>query len=448
MEYSAVESKETPEAKVHSLVRRNPLASLWILPPLFLGALLIGLGLSTWAGSWELLTAAPREEPLGAGEIHVFYNIFRGEGPEAMAQAHAVISEQQAALRESGVEQAAAAVHYTVLGAQWEELVLEPTAVYRKTSSSGPQGSEGLTLQLLWEHCTRAPSDKVLYIHSKGSYHIWPENELFRKALMQGVLHPCCLEAIQGRELKNGVGVDGQTRSFEDMGSGAHDVCGLRYSPLPHVHFPGNMWWARCDYVRRLIPPVQFQAEMENVARSAYRADPSAWNESMHAWRGIQRYALEHWVGSHPSLRAVDTLPVGSSPGNLTYTSGYFFLPNSSAQPWKPVCARAPRAEIPQDIFLGEYHFDKSALPSLRWKEYDDLYGTAWLPFLGRKVSPDPRSPTSSACMFYVRLASFLQDAQNVPLRSLVENEPSSSWFAKDWLQDYTKENVRLRCQS
>ena len=34
-----------------------------------------------------------------------------------------------------------------------------------------------------------------------------------------------------------------------------HDICGVNWREYPWPHFSGNFWWARSDYVRRLIHP-------------------------------------------------------------------------------------------------------------------------------------------------------------------------------------------------
>ena len=50
------------------------------------------------------------------------------------------------------------------------------------------------------------------------------------------------------------------------------------------VHYSGNFWWARCDYVRRLRP---LRAELLDLTTHTPRTDPP---------RG--RYLAEWWIGS------------------------------------------------------------------------------------------------------------------------------------------------------
>jgi hypothetical protein len=35
-----------------------------------------------------------------------------------------------------------------------------------------------------------------------------------------------------------------------------YDTCGWRLSPLPHVHYPDNFWWATCKHINKVINPL------------------------------------------------------------------------------------------------------------------------------------------------------------------------------------------------
>eukprot|EP01105_Mastigella_eilhardi_P000309 TRINITY_DN103_c0_g1_i1.p1 TRINITY_DN103_c0_g1~~TRINITY_DN103_c0_g1_i1.p1 ORF type:complete len:179 (-),score=38.47 TRINITY_DN103_c0_g1_i1:51-587(-) len=68
------------------------------------------------------------------------------------------------------------------------------------------------------------------------------------------------------------------------------DVCGMRLARHPMLHYKGNMWIARCDYVRRL-PSV-------NTPRSL--VGPSPPRKGVHApefCTGTGRNRFEHWIG-------------------------------------------------------------------------------------------------------------------------------------------------------
>jgi hypothetical protein len=138
------------------------------------------------------------------------------------------------------------------------------------------QGDEVETLRSLWEYCTIRPDSKVVYIHSKGSFHDRPENNALRRFLTTGALSRECLNLP------------------------SHcNVCASRMSPLPHPHVSGNMWLARCDYIQKLINPKHFEARLSTT--------PGLSNQKESPWcYGIGRFAAEHWVHSHPSVMPCD----------------------------------------------------------------------------------------------------------------------------------------------
>ena len=139
------------------------------------------------------------------------------------------------------------------------------------------KGNEDRTLHALWEYCrTNKNSDaKVVYLHSKGSFHPHSRNDMMRRFLTEGALSHECAKLPD-----------------------SCNVCSSRMSPLPHPHTPGNMWLARCDYVAKLIDP-QALAEGK-LAKNYYRHN---------SCRGFGRYFFEHWAHSHPSVLPCDLYP-------------------------------------------------------------------------------------------------------------------------------------------
>ncbi|EED87216.1 predicted protein [Thalassiosira pseudonana CCMP1335] len=96
-------------------------------------------------------------------------------------------------------------------------------------------GDEGITLHALWNYCrsNNNHETKVIYLHSKGSFHPTVENDKLRRFITEGALSEEC--AILPDTC---------------------DVCSSRMSHLPHSHTSGNMWLARCDYVAKLTNDV------------------------------------------------------------------------------------------------------------------------------------------------------------------------------------------------
>lgn len=154
------------------------------------------------------------------------------------------------------------------------------------------KGSEMVTLHSVWEYCTVNPESKVVYLHSKGSFHPSTKNDALRSFLTAGALSPECFNLPP-----------------------ACNLCGSRFSPGPHPHIPGNMWLARCSYIRQLMDPSLFEQAM-NVANIS---NPSGLPHCV----GRGRYAAEHWVSSHPKAQPCD---LSDDP---KYILGYYRVPPS-----------------------------------------------------------------------------------------------------------------------
>jgi hypothetical protein len=142
-------------------------------------------------------------------------------------------------------------------------------------------GDEGASLFALWQHCRSGAGDLVWYMHGKGSYHPSPSQDVWRRTMTRDVLSEGCLQ-----ELESG-----------------RDVCGMRFSPVPHAHFPGNFWLARCEYIARLPDPRTERGTLcfEENGKEFYRVAPNGpcYAASM---LGFGRYRFEHWVGTGKGL--------------------------------------------------------------------------------------------------------------------------------------------------
>jgi len=195
--------------------------------------------------------------------IKVFYNVYANPDDDvAILRAKYYVNEQMAELLPKHQ------VFIRSIGKQFE--VEDATQIQHDE-----KGEEVGTLKFLWDHCreTDNPNEKVVYLHNKGSFHPSKENDLLRKWLTRAALSEEC----------------------SNMPISC-DVCSWRFSPLPHPHNSGNMWAARCNYIRKLINPVMFQTSMAQLYHDA----------GNDAWIGTGRYAAEHWVHSHPTIQACD----------------------------------------------------------------------------------------------------------------------------------------------
>lgn len=264
-----------------------------------------------------------------------FYHVF--ESDEGVFGR--VMAEQTDFIAKSSL--AGVPVQVTYVGPNTQSFALKNMTVVQAVS----EGTEILTLFLLFNHCTTNLNNSVFYIHSKGSFHPSDANDRLRQNLMKGVL--ACIDQHALR---------------------SSDVCGLRASPLPHPHLPGNMWVARCDYVSRLIDPLNFQSEMDRFTaqKTGSCSDP---------WLGRGRFSYEHWILSHPSVIVSDALPATGLP---VYAWGYDYLPDPTV--WIPFVETFPRSDIAVRWFFLGNHFEFTdlhcSLESHRVAEYRSLFGS------------------------------------------------------------------------
>ena len=250
-----------------------------------------------------------------------------------------IANEQSQQLRDAGYTWP---IQQTVIGAPPSDIRCPPPCERRRRAR---RGSEILTLQPLYEHCRANPTDRVVYAHNKGSFHDTPENERFRRFLMRGIL--------------------------ADQGCATHqpatcDVCASRFSMLPHFHAPGNIWVAHCDYVLRLISPHDFPAAMDSLFEP-----PNEWRHPRYGYGedpivATGRFAMEHWVHSHPSLAPCDVYDGDD------YVWGDINLPKNKSL-WAPSVADAPRFPLEtyfRTNFPGGISFTNS-FKAHPWYTYD-----------------------------------------------------------------------------
>ncbi|KAL7537731.1 hypothetical protein ACHAWF_005878 [Thalassiosira exigua] len=211
-----------------------------------------------------------------SSSIRIFYHLFV-KGPEDEERGLAIAREQLSAADLGGTHDANVSV--TLVGHRPAgALDLLDGRQNNFSVTHYAEGGEDLTLHALWNYCRSSPSDSsdvVVYLHSKGSFHPREENDRLRRFLTEGALSRECATLP------------------DDC-----DVCSSRFSPLPHPHTSGNMWLARCDYVRKLRDPCHLKAKRL----------PRVFNSDK--WCvGTGRYFFEHWIHSHPSVRPCDLYP-------------------------------------------------------------------------------------------------------------------------------------------
>ena len=155
------------------------------------------------------------------------------------------------------------------------------------------QGQEDVTLQALYNFCHDFPTQIVIYLHTKGSFHAsgpkFATQDVWRQRLTEAATHQQCLQAVKDCRC---------------------ETCSLLLQPLPGIHYPGNMWTASCHHIRRLLPPNSFSQHMDKVVnafqriRTARQRLNTTFFAQMPHMMGRTRFAAEHWLGSHPALHS------------------------------------------------------------------------------------------------------------------------------------------------
>ena len=254
-------------------------------------------------------------------ERAVFYNIYIPK--ERKKNAFGIVKEQLAWKQSSRLLQNAT-LYYVLIGLNATKRVSEICRSYASSEYCQlleyiSQGDEAITLQHLYKYCMDHPLSQVSYIHNKGSFHPSQDNHNFRNFLNHGVF--------------GSNGEHCQAMPLEHC-----NICGARFSSIPHYHFPGNMWTASCDFIRQLIPPMDFGEKMDALFKSRTDGVPRPSNKQLYRkWPvGLSRYTSEHWVGSHPHIRPCDIY------SEENYTFGHHALPDLNTK-WIAKLMTGPR---------------------------------------------------------------------------------------------------------
>jgi len=282
-----------------------------------------------YSESVEILVSHPTQESL-LESINVprrratFYNIFIPNGLKHSGPAIQIVKEQLAALKRSSMWNSTFhQLFYNVIGYNATAEIQQECGPQCHLLQFVQEGDEVLTLQSLHDYCQEHSDSLVTYIHDKGSHHPSKKNNNLRVLLTKSVTSDACQE----------VGMRKNTSC---------DVCGARFSPFPHHHMPGNMWTAPCSYIRKLHRPDEFRQRMDDLMDKVLHhakediPKPSVEQFKIRWFVGTGRFASEHWVTSHPSIRPCDVY------APVEYQRGYKVLPEPSDE-WIPDLRPAPR---------------------------------------------------------------------------------------------------------
>ncbi len=216
--------------------------------------------------------------------IVAFYNLYIAK-PQYYPN---IVEEQLELMKMTGLLDRLDAVYYVAIGNLVDTMPQHILKTLRQTNTKGQPKfvevhntlksvDETLTLSYLYDFCQHNPDSKVLYFHDKGSYNHRGENVFFRHFLDCYVLNPQCIDALNE----------------------GFDTCGWRMSPLPNPHYSGNYWWARCEYVNKLVHPAiySYNTTFHDLTLSL-----------PHDIASYGRYFPESWIGSYPTINPADCM--------------------------------------------------------------------------------------------------------------------------------------------
>jgi hypothetical protein len=144
-------------------------------------------------------------------------------------------------------------------------------------------GFEAITLEHMHGYCRTHPSERVVYLHNKGSFHPVPGlTDGWRQALTLGAIAKDCMEPPDDR----------------------CNVCGFMWYTVFATFVPGNMFTAKCEYVSKLLPPlVEFPISHRAAVgeglllRARRQLMSNVIPEDLERY-GFGRHNAEHWIGT------------------------------------------------------------------------------------------------------------------------------------------------------
>jgi hypothetical protein len=241
-------------------------------------------------------------------------------------------------------------------------------------------GFEEVTLQRAHDFCTQtmaaaapekdnendnggddhADNIRVVYMHNKGSFTDTSVNKFWRRHLTMAVTSQLCLQPAND----------------------TCNVCGLQFWPMWIPFFPGNFWAAKCSYVTKLMPAQNYSSvtaslkdrvtelvqqdklSIELFPPDKFPAEPDRY--------GLDRFAAEHWIGSHPQLVPCDLSDTADISYWYTKDRNQTEL-NFTMAPRRPL--RAPLKLWPVMTDMKKVKLKVLNSPELRSKEYFLLPG-------------------------------------------------------------------------
>lgn len=229
--------------------------------------------------------------------VSLFYNLYVPLHPEGVANALTVLTEQIEQLGQSYLVKQPSGdksvlLYYNLIGNR--DGITDDTVgslcekagfACRFMHHFAAGAYEEVTLELLHQYCLQHETHRVLYFHSKGSFHDTPKNSVWRRNMLEAVTSPDCLNPPDS----------------------TCNLCGLLFFPVWQMMMPGNFFVTSCSYVKELRSPLDYKERLtaivhdrRNLGYSSRIYNPACYN------LGIGRFASELWIGSHPDMVPCD----------------------------------------------------------------------------------------------------------------------------------------------
>jgi hypothetical protein len=195
-------------------------------------------------------------KPLDHSNYAVFYNLYvTPNNTVAARRAGNVVHEQFAALGNSSLTRnGPVSVYVNTIG---QSIRVAKACGRNKLECAvmrayEPGKFEDVTLTEMHSFCQHYPTYTVIYLHSKGTFHPvetpYLSQSAWRTHMTRAIVHDDCLQSPSNDPVC--------------------DACGLVALPFPTLHFPGNFFTARCEYIRKLLPPTEFRIAIQLCGRS------------------------------------------------------------------------------------------------------------------------------------------------------------------------------------
>jgi hypothetical protein len=131
------------------------------------------------------------------------------------------------------------------------------------------ESGELATLVQIRHYCKAHPKDYALYLHDKGT----------RRPSGQDSQLDTFFKQADWRKLQEYFLVEIFEDCLRALDTTAN-TCGALLRKWPHLHYSGNFWWARCDYINTLPPISRWRHYWEtHFWAELYLGGAVSWNE-------------------------------------------------------------------------------------------------------------------------------------------------------------------------